>query len=191
MSNGQQHDIDELRTVLERRIHRLQVQKATFGLEVPPHILEDLAQAERDLAGLTVVSQPRISPEVLDAVPPSDRERATFAALLDLMEQVASLKRDAEQYQQRDAVDRDKRRQETDQYRSFVEQQLRRLWAAVAANASATVVAWLFGRRALVMRAAPLPPLWKWLVQAYVFIGIGLVWRLRTKYGLWRDDLST
>lgn len=188
MSNGQQHDIDELRTVLERRIHRLQIQKATFGLEVPPHILEDLAQAERDLAGLTVVSQPRISPEVLDAVPPSDRERATFAALLDLMEQVASLKRDAEQYQQRDAADREKRRQETDQYRSFVEMHIRRLWMSVAANATATVVAWLFGRRTLALTGrAPLPPLWRWLAQAYLFVGVGLVWHLRTGYGLWRD----
>lgn len=188
MTNGQ-HDIDELRSVLERRIHRLQVQKATFGLEVPPHILEDLAQAERDLAGLTVVSQPRISPEVLDAVPPSDRERATFAALLDLMERTENLRCDFLDYQKRDAEDREKRRAETDQYRSFVEMHIRRLWMSVAANATATVVAWLFGRRALALAGRePLPPLWKWLAQAYVFIGAALVWRLRTRYGLWRND---
>lgn len=188
MSNGQQHDIDELRTVLERRIKARRLQIAEYGLDVPPHVQADLEQAERDLAGLTIVAQPRISSEVLDAVPPSDRERATFAALLDLMEQVASLKRDAEQYQQRDAADREKRRQETDQYRSFVEQQLRRLWATVAANASATVVAWLFGRRALLVGSGALPPLWRWLAQAYLFIGVGLVWHLRTRYGLWRNE---
>lgn len=188
MSNGRQHDIDELRAALEERIRRRQLQIAQYGLETPPHVQADLEQAERDLAGLTIVAQPRISPEVLDAVPPSDRERATFAALLDLMEQVASLKRDAEQYQQRDAADRERRRQETDQYRLFVEQHIRRLWMSVAANASATVVAWLFGRRALLVRGEPLPALWKWLVQAYLFIGVGLVWHIRTKHGLWRDD---
>lgn len=188
MTNGQ-HDIDELRTALERRIKARQLQIAQYGLETPPHIQADLEQAERDLAGLTIVSQPRISSEVLDAVPPSDRERATFAALLDLMEQVASLKRDAEQYQQRDAIDREKRRQETDQYRSFVETHIRRLWMSVAANASATVVAWLFGRRAFALAGrAPLPPLWKWLASAYLFIGAALVWHLRTRYGLWRDE---
>jgi hypothetical protein len=185
MTNGQQHDIDELRTILERRIRHLQKQQAELGLLTPSHILEDLAQAERDLAGLAVVAQPRISPEVLDAVPPSERERATFAALLDLMEQVASLKRDALAYQERDAIDREKRRQETDQYRSFIEQHIRRLWMSVAANATATIAAWLFGRRALVVRGAPLPPLWRWVLQAYLFIGVGLVWHLRTKYGLW------
>lgn len=188
MTNGQQHDIDELRTVLERRIARLKVQKAEFGLQVPPHILEDLEQAERDLAGLTVVASPRISPEVLDAVPPSDRERATFAALLDLMERTESLRSEFQDYQRRDAEDREKRRAETDQYRSFVEMHIRRLWMSVAANASATVVAWLFGRRAFALSGrVPPPPLWKWLVQAYVFVGLGLVWHIRTKYRLWRD----
>lgn len=172
MTNGQQHDIDELRAVLERRITRLKVQKAEFGLQAPPHILEDLEQAERDLAGLTIVSQPRISPAVLDAVPPSDRERATFAALLDLMEQVASLKRDALAYQERDAIDREKRRQETDRYRDYVERHIRRLWMSVAANVSATLAAWLFGRRAL-------------LVQAYVFVG--LAWHFWARYD-WRDQ---
>lgn len=186
MSNGQQHDIDELRTVLERRIKARRLQIAEYGLDVPPHIQADLEQAERDLAGLTIVAQPRISPEVLDAVPPSDRERATFAALLDLMEQVAALKRDAEQYQQRDAIDREKRRQETDQYRSFVEMHIRRLWMAFSANVTATIVAWLFGRRAFALTGqASLPPLWRWLAQAYLFIGLGLIWHLRTRYGFW------
>lgn len=187
MTNGQ-HDIDELRTVLERRIKARRLQIAEYGLDVPPHVQADLEQAERDLAGLTIVAQPRISSEVLDAVPPSDRERATFAALLDLMEQVAALKRDFLDYQRRDAEDRDKRRAETDQYRSFVETHIRRLWMSVAANASATVVAWLFGRRAFALAGrAPLPPLWRWLASAYVFVGAGLVWHLRTRYGLWRD----
>lgn len=186
MTNGQQHDIDELRTALERRIKARQLQIAQYGLETPPHVQADLEQAERDLAALGVIAQPQISPQVLDAVPPSDRERATFAALLDLMGQVAGLKRDMLDYQERDGQDREQRRRETDQYRLFVEQHIRRLWVSVAANATATVVAWLFGRRTLLVRGAALPPLWKWLLQAYLFVGVGLVWHVRTKYGWWR-----
>jgi hypothetical protein len=187
MTNGQ-HDIDELRQTLERRIRRLQIQKAEYGLQVPPYVLEDLEQAERDLAGLTVVASPRISSEVVQAVPPNEREHATLTAILSLNADVAELKRELRDDRARDAEDRERRRLETDQYRSFVEQHVRRLWMSMAANATATALAWLVGRRTMLVHgASPLPPLWRWLLSAYVFVGAAIVWHLRTRWGLWRD----
>lgn len=174
MTNGA-NTANDLRAVLLRRIERLELQQAEFGINVPPHILEDLEQARESL-------------KKIDTIPPSHHERIIMVAVLDLTSQMAALKREFREDRKLDAEDRDKRRQETDQYRLFVETHIRRLWMSVAANATATVIAWLFGRRTLALAGrAPLPPLWKWLFQAYVFIGAALVWRLRTRYGLWHD----
>lgn len=188
MTNGQQHDIDERRAALEERIRRRELQVAQFGVETPPHVQTDLDQARRDLAALDILAKPKISPQVLDAVPPNEREHAAIVAILSVNAELAELKRELRDERQRDAEDRERRRLETDRYRDYVEAQVRRLWMSVAANATATVVAWLFGRRALLVRGAALPPLWKWLASAYVFVGVGLVWAFRTRYGLWRDD---
>jgi hypothetical protein len=131
------------------------------------------------------MDQARASLKKLDTIPPSHHERLIMVGVLDLTSQLAALKSELSDYRKQDADERRERQRATDRYRDYVEAQVRRLWMSVAANATATIAAWLFGRRALLVRGAPLPPLWKWLASAYVFVGVGLVWHFRTKYGLW------
>lgn len=134
MTNGAY--ADDLRGALERRIARLEVQAAEFGLHVPPHILEDLEQARGSLAKL-------------DTIPPSHHERLLMVAMLDLTSQVAGVKRELEDERKRDSQDRIQRQHETDAYRAHIEARLLYVWPALAANASAILlIMWLIGRRA-------------------------------------------
>lgn len=135
MSNGTNAYVDDLRGALTRRIARLEVRAAEYGIDVPPHVLEDLEQARASLAKI-------------DTIPPSHHERLIMVAVLDLISQVAGVKRELEEGHKRDASDRVLRQQETDAYRAHIESRLMYVWPAVAANASALLLLmWLVGRR--------------------------------------------
>lgn len=131
MSNGA-NTANDLRAVLLRRIERLELQQAEFGINVPPHILEDLEQARESL-------------NKIDTIPPSHHERLIMVAVLDLTSQMAALKREFLEERQRDYQDRLERQRSTDEYRSEISSRLGRLWLALAANVAA--VGWLIGRR--------------------------------------------
>lgn len=131
MSNGA-NTANDLRAVLLRRIERLEIQAAEFGINVPSHILEDLEQARESL-------------KKIDTIPPSHHERLIMVAVLDLTSQMAALKREFLEERQRDYQDRLERQRSTDEYRSEISSRLGRLWLALAANVAA--VGWLIGRR--------------------------------------------
>jgi hypothetical protein len=154
-----------IKAALERRIERQEIAAANFGLETPPHILEDLDQARRDLAALEVVDRPAVSQEVIDVIPAAERAKATFGAILLLNQQLAELQQALDQtqaqlvayqertehqlleYQARDYQERIERQRDTDRYRVEMEQRLGNVRAAILALAVATVLGWLFRRR--------------------------------------------
>ena len=57
MPYADQRKIDDIRDALERRLHVLQVQQATLGLETPPHITTEIEQIERRLSEWTVAAK--------------------------------------------------------------------------------------------------------------------------------------
>lgn len=136
-------DRAELRTALSERIRQREIQLARLGVEAPPHVVTDLEQAQRDLAALDVVERPPVSHEVIAVVPPADRERFFMAAILDLTAQIAELKRLHEE----DEARRELRQRETDEYRIRWEARMGNVRMALAVNAVATVLGWIFGRR--------------------------------------------
>lgn len=154
-----------IKQALERRIERQEIAAANFGLETPPHILEDLEQARRDLAALEVVERPAVSQEVIDVIPAAERQKATFGAILLLNQQLTELQQALAQtqaqlgayqertehqlldYQARDYQERIERQRSTDEYRVAVERRLGNVRMALAANAVATVLGWIFRRR--------------------------------------------
>lgn len=158
-------DRAEIKAALERRIARQEIAAANFGLETPPHILEDLEQARRDLAALEVVDRPAVSQEVIDVIPAAERQKATFGAILLLNQQLTELQQALEQtqaqladyqertehqlieYQARDYQERIERQRATDEYRISNERRLGNIRMALAANAVATVLGWIFRRR--------------------------------------------
>jgi hypothetical protein len=57
MPNDNQRKIDEIRDALEARLHVLQVQQASLGLETPPHITTEIESIERRLGEWTVAAK--------------------------------------------------------------------------------------------------------------------------------------
>jgi hypothetical protein len=135
-----------VRRALEERIQLREEQVARFGIEAPAHIISDLDEARRGLAALDALEPPQVSrdvQEVINAVPQSERDKATFLAILSLNADMAGLKRKYEE----DEIRRENRQRETDEYRIRWEARMGNVRMALAVNAVATVLGWIFRRR--------------------------------------------
>lgn len=96
-----QNNLHELITAHQKRLGLLQIKAATFGDDVPVHILGEIDDLDKTLAQLKAAAAQPISPALVEELGPTGRYQLWMANIMRLDADIGQVRREVERLHER------------------------------------------------------------------------------------------
>lgn len=84
--------LDAVREAKQQRLEALEIQQATYGIDTPPHVINEIDELRRELAGVHAITTSPLSDETLRAMSDYGQLRATLVTVMGLVADMRDLK---------------------------------------------------------------------------------------------------